>query len=426
MKKILILLTKRYPFGVGEEFIQPELKYLVAAFERVIIIACQVSDLEKQTRSLPNGVECIRINYFNSKNKLNITRYFWLTLKGLGKVGEPYARDELNRSNTFRAKLAVLYYLGKMSVMYPRVKAAVDNLNLHTDSSITFYSYWLFDIAHIACLLRNEYMGTKNCYAVSRAHGYDLYAERNMAKYLPFQKYTVENLDAVFACSNHGRERLRSIYQKQAKKIETSYLGTDDWGEGRKSDDNIFRIVTCSWLTPIKRIDLLERSLVVVQKKYSGIFQWTCLGGGQMLNKYKAYAEYNLQKAEVQFSGAMTKEQIFTFYKNNPVDLFINVSKNEGLPVSIMEAQSFGIPVLATDVGGTREIVLNSVTGQLLGADCTEHEIADRICEFIAMKNEKISDLRSSCRKFWLKNFKASINYEAFVDRLQSLYNEME
>ena len=45
-----------------------------------------------------------------------------------------------------------------------------------------------------------------------------------------------------------------------------------------------------------------------------------------------------------------------------PVDLFLTVSANEGIPVSIMEAQSFGIPVIATDVGGISEIV-NNVNG---------------------------------------------------------------
>ncbi|NCO54621.1 MAG: glycosyltransferase, partial [Bacteroidetes bacterium] len=43
------------------------------------------------------------------------------------------------------------------------------------------------------------------------------------------------------------------------------------------------------------------------------------------------------------------------------VDLFINVSESEGIPVSIMEALSAGIPVIATNVGGTNEIVNNDV-----------------------------------------------------------------
>jgi len=44
---------------------------------------------------------------------------------------------------------------------------------------------------------------------------------------------------------------------------------------------------------------------------------------------------------------------VLNYYASNPVDVFINTSSSEGLPVSIMEAMSFGIPVIATNVGGT-------------------------------------------------------------------------
>ena len=45
------------------------------------------------------------------------------------------------------------------------------------------------------------------------------------------------------------------------------------------------------------------------------------------------------------------------YYKNNIIDIFINLSASEGIPVSIMDAISFGIPCIATNVGGTGEIV---------------------------------------------------------------------
>ncbi len=44
-------------------------------------------------------------------------------------------------------------------------------------------------------------------------------------------------------------------------------------------------------------------------------------------------------------------------------DLFVLPSRNEGFPVTIMEAMLAGIPVIATDVGGVRESVDDSVTG---------------------------------------------------------------
>ncbi|MFR4320263.1 MAG: glycosyltransferase [Blautia massiliensis (ex Durand et al. 2017)] len=44
----------------------------------------------------------------------------------------------------------------------------------------------------------------------------------------------------------------------------------------------------------------------------------------------------------------------------------MNVSSSEGIPVSIMEATSFGIPGIATDAGGTKEIIRDKENGVLL------------------------------------------------------------
>ena len=61
--------------------------------------------------------------------------------------------------------------------------------------------------------------------------------------------------------------------------------------------------------------------------------------------------------------------------------MFINVSSTEGIPVSIMEAMSFGIPVIATAVGGTPEIV-NNENGYLLSKDPSAKELAEVIQNF--------------------------------------------
>jgi glycosyltransferase involved in cell wall biosynthesis len=47
-------------------------------------------------------------------------------------------------------------------------------------------------------------------------------------------------------------------------------------------------------------------------------------------------------------------------------DIFINPSYSEGLPTSVMEAASVGLPILATDVGGTREIIIDGELGFLV------------------------------------------------------------
>ena len=103
------------------------------------------------------------------------------------------------------------------------------------------------------------------------------------------------------------------------------------------------------------------------------------------------------------------------FYRTKPVDLFVNTSSLEGLPVSIMEACSFGIPVVATDVGGTKEIVRDGKNGFLLGADFKPETLANDIERICRMTGKERNAMRTASRKIWEENFNAAGNYERFA-----------
>ena len=103
-------------------------------------------------------------------------------------------------------------------------------------------------------------------------------------------------------------------------------------------------------------------------------------------------------------------------YAEKHFDLFINVSESEGIPVSIMEAMSFGIPVIATDVGGTSEIVENCYNGVLIEPEFIPGEVAGII---INLSNSDNSDMRSAARKSWEKKYNAVNNYRKFYEDLE-------
>ena len=52
----LLLLTKFYPYGTGEAFLENEIGTLSACFEKIVIVACEVPAGEKRIRSLPDHV----------------------------------------------------------------------------------------------------------------------------------------------------------------------------------------------------------------------------------------------------------------------------------------------------------------------------------------------------------------------------------
>ena len=64
------------------------------------------------------------------------------------------------------------------------------------------------------------------------------------------------------------------------------------------------------------------------------------------------------------------------FYRS--LDVYINTSVHEGIPMSVLEAMSYGLPVVVPKVGGFPEIVEDGVSGYLVGG--REPEIfADKI-----------------------------------------------
>ena len=106
---------------------------------------------------------------------------------------------------------------------------------------------------------------------------------------------------------------------------------------------------------------------------------------------------------------------MIAYYKSTHVDLFLTASETEGgTPVSIMEAFSFGVPAVGTDVGGIPEMI-NAGTGFLLSANPTPQEIA------AAIAAAKKTALRSNARQMWHASFYDKANHTRFASELEKL-----
>ena len=86
-----------------------------------------------------------------------------------------------------------------------------------------------------------------------------------------------------------------------------------------------------------------------------------------------------------------------------------------------MEACSFGIPVIATDVGGTHEIITNGVNGFLLPKDFSAQEFLGFLRRIYEMDESDYHAMCVNARKSWEKNFDAAKNYRSFYSGLAAL-----
>jgi len=126
------------------------------------------------------------------------------------------------------------------------------------------------------------------------------------------------------------------------------------------------------------------------------------------------------QHIKVDLKGSLSHAEVMEYYKEHGVHAFISLSESEGLPVSMMEAISFGIPVISTDVGGVRELV-NEYTGLLIDADPEPEVIAQHIDDCLLTGLQSAS-FRAGVRNSWQEKFASAKNYPRLIAELKKLY----
>ncbi|KIS04342.1 glycosyltransferase family 4 protein [Paucilactobacillus wasatchensis] len=103
-------------------------------------------------------------------------------------------------------------------------------------------------------------------------------------------------------------------------------------------------------------------------------FLVTFVGDGSTLEEnQKLVKDMKLDK-RVKFVGF--KQNVIPYLINN--DLYILSTHYEGLPISLIEAMSYGLPLIASDVGGNSELVSEGVNGFLVKPE-DEQQLAERI-----------------------------------------------
>lgn len=288
-----------------------------------------------------------------------------------------------------------------------RRRAVYSALSGNATGHVIAYSYWFDSAASAISCLRSE---NKILKSFCRAHGWDLYEERIVH---PLRYDDLLCIDTVFCVSKFGMNYLKDMFSDFAYKITYSYLGTE-FGKYIPVDFECIEFVSCSYIVPVKRVSLIAQSVMFVAEKHKNIyFKWTHFGGmvDMDLLNHTSSCSSNIT---IHFAGDVDNKDIIRYYMKG-VHLFINLSVSEGLPVSIIEALSCSIPVLATRVGGNPEAI-NENFGALVDVSADIVIISDAIERLIFSKD--YVDYRVNAFNYWVDNFQASQNYKNFCSTL--------
>jgi glycosyltransferase involved in cell wall biosynthesis len=397
----LLLVTNDYPYPSGEQFLELEIDVLRRHYSSIHVLPVNHAHrhISLKPRPVPPEVRVVTFGSISARRALwsCAPRSSWIltqTLKATWHAG-------IRRPVPWVSTLATV--IRRCDVAQRIVQSEL------LASSHAVYAYWANTTAYLLAQLR-AIAGPElhRQPFVARAHGYDLWAERSGLAHLPFQGAVLKACDLICPCSNMGAHYLRERYPAHAHKIRRVYLGVapQPW-IAASSSDGVLRLLTCSQIVPVKRLHLLANAIALLRRPV----QWTHIGDGPDGPALQQRCAQLPARIKIDFLGHIPNAAILAFYRQHPVDLFANISSSEGVPVSIMEAMSFGVPILATSVGGVAELV-RPEAGQLVPADFLPDQLAAWIEDFNPANYDRHRI------QTWQQRAFSTANYEDFATQV--------
>ena len=89
-----------------------------------------------------------------------------------------------------------------------------------------------------------------------------------------------------------------------------------------------------------------------------------------------------------------------------------------------MESIAAAIPVIATDVGGTAELVHDGENGRLVAENASVTEIADAVESVLFTSDDDYARLSAGAFETWEKDWNAAKNFTTFAKKLKGFYDE--
>lgn len=410
--KSIILFTRYYPYSLNsEDFISNELDAVSNEYDITLVPFSRISD---QKREIPRSVHinesCCNMSFIQ---KIAVVVSMLFSMR--------FWKMFLCRDFISCRTIARMTYYCKMVYGAFVIKWVVKNRKINYSPESVFYSYWLTYAPLGLAMLKQE--GFIHNRVVTRTHGYEIYENGNYEPetypHFPARLFTYKWIDKVYSISKKGIDILVANYPNYANKFEISHLGVNPIGMNKHNNEGYLAIVSCSYLYELKRVPLIFKSLNNFCSKYKHInIRWYHIGSsrydyGRGFAKLKKETLMATENLKVSLLGEMSNQDVIKFYQNHRADIFINLSTTEGIPVSIMEAESAGLAILATDVGSNDEIVTEDV-GVLLKVDFTQDEF-DEALKRIISNHQNMSQM--AMNNFY-KEWHAGTNYTDFYHRI--------
>jgi glycosyltransferase involved in cell wall biosynthesis len=190
-------------------------------------------------------------------------------------------------------------------------------------------------------------------------------------------------------------------YWRNGIEVPKTLLSKSELGRNFKFEEKCFNIITVSRLEDWKRIDRAINAVFHLKRLADKKFMLNIIGdGGSKEKLIELTKKLNLEK-EVNFIGSVSHDYLKYYYLSADLFLSTNDISNVGNP--LLEALSYGKPIITLDNGDTGEVIKNYENGILVGMNEID-SLHKKILE-IMENNELRKMLEKNARNYALKYF---------------------
>jgi len=253
-------------------------------------------------------------------------------------------------------------------------------------------------------------------------HGWDLEFEAVVTKkYINFFLNSFGKAEKIFVLSSDFKEKI----------IEWGYIGeiivqtttvdatlTNNFSlkekiEKRKKDNSTTKILFLSRVIKEKGIFELVDAFENINKRIDNL-ELTIAGDGEEFNQLKDVVK---NKKNIKLTGFVEGEDKIALLKES--DIYILPSYTEGLPIAVLEAMLFGLPVITTRVGGLKKFFKNEKMGYFIEPK-NIIDIENKI-ELLLSNQDKLKEISQFNYQYAQKNLTNDVVAEALHDQIKEL-----
>ena len=217
------------------------------------------------------------------------------------------------------------------------------------------------------------------------SESFDEFQVKNYGFSISLQKkvrsFSIKKSDIVVTPSKHLKNFILNLGFKNKIEIINNGVFIPEENANIFTNDQI-NITIVSRLVSHKNI---EKIIKAISDLNSPLINLNIIGDGPELNQLQKISLESNNKDNIIFHGKLNRDDINHIFLKS--DIYIQASNYEGLPHSLLEAMSYGIPVLCTPVGECKEILGNEDRGYILDLPVSKNNIKSKINQIIGEKD---------------------------------------